>query len=156
MIWSKIFGGDEKARLEKENAELRGKMELAGKVADRAWLLELENKALTNSRRRDAVVESAITMDLRKENAMLRRENAALADKMKECKVAVRLADNDTQMYLHDFLETRKLLATARAKIGAKTKAVNTLARKAESNKSHLGRFYWPATAYCEAALPCI
>ena len=54
-----------------------------------------------------------------------------------------------------------------RAKVGAKTRRIDEMGRRAkaeianlltnaESNKSYLGRFYWPATAYCEAALPCI
>ena len=58
-------------------------------------------------------------------------------------------------------------IRSLRAKVGAKTRRIEemglrakaemaSLLTNAEANKSHLGRFYWPATAYCEAALPCI
>ena len=84
-------------KMEEEISSLYGNIEVAGKVADKLWLLEIENRKLR---------------------------------------------------------AWKKELASARSRIGAKTRAVNKLAARAESNKSHLGRFYWPATAYCEAATP--
>ena len=133
------------SKMEEEISSLYANIEVAGKVADKLWLLEIENRKLKRSS--DELADAKSRAELAgKTVGRYRRELASAYAKLEQL-----------DRFLHNSSKAwKKELESARSRIGAKTRAVNKLAARAESNKSHLGRFYWPATAYCEAALPCI
>ena len=131
-------------KMEEEISSLYGNIEVAGKVADKLWLLEIENRKLKRSS--DELADAKSKAELAgKTVGRYRRELASVYAKLEQL-------DN----ILHSSSKAwKKELAGARSRIGAKTRAMNKLAARSESNKSHLGRSYWPAIAYCEVATPC-
>ena len=132
------------SKMEEEISSLYANIEVAGKVADKLWLLEIENRKLKRSS--DELADAKSKAELAGKTAgRYRQELASVYAKLEQ-------SDN----FLHSSARAwKKELASARARLGAKTKTVNALTKRAETNKSYLGRFYWPATAYCEAATPC-
>ena len=177
------------AALERENAELREKLdavEVEGKLADRVWFLEVENRKLkgmqpnaelTNSKVIDELRESLSAINsnragwqrkaevyearLWEAEACLSRAEKALEISISEKERVLKGARNQAESLRisraaaeaslsAEIKHLEGLLASTRGRLGGKTKSFNAMARKADSNKSHLGRFYWPATAYCE------
>ena len=168
----RVFRPPAMAALERENAELREKLEAVeseSKLADRVWFLEVENRKLKGMQPNAELTNSKVIDELREalstangELARWQRKVEFYVDRLKEddAKLSVvSQALRDEQFRANrlrgcvSFLESR--VGVAWGKLGGKTKAFNAMARKAEANKKYLGRFYWPATAYCEATLPC-
>ena len=169
---SRVFRPPAIAALERENAELREKLkavESESKLADRVWFLEVENRKLKGMQPNAELTNSKVIDELRDalstangELARWQRKVEFYVDRLKEDDAKLSLAEkrldaSQTNVAIlkgsNWYLQGK--LATALGRLGGKTKAFNAMARKAETNKSHLGRFYWPATAYCEATLPC-